>query len=170
MGSQNKYLKSRFSTFEVNIQLLVATDILNNAKEPQNTKIWTICTKNNKAKLSYNLQFRWKPAHARTRIYLTNKLFEILFHMFSYSVQNKIIIKQSFYFYHIQLVVKKSPRTSWISSFLTGNFQKSAMLHSSAPLHPGKSVIFSRGKVPIPFNLYFNIILQPGLHSALAAA
>ena len=49
----------------------------------------------------------------------------------------------------IQLVVKKSLRTSWTSSFLTGNSQKSAILHSSAPLHDEKSVIFPRGKVPL---------------------
>ena len=115
----------------------------------------TICTINNKAKLSYNIQFHRKPARARTRIYLTNKLFEIPFLMFSCSVQNKIIVKQSFSFYNIQLVEKKSLRTSWTSSFLTDNFEKSAMLHSSAPLHYGKSVIFPRGKVPHSIQFIF---------------
>ena len=48
------------------------------------------------------------------------------------------------------------------SSFLTGNFDKSAMMHSSVPLHNGKSVIFSRRNVPPsppppPSSLYFNL-------------
>ena len=47
------------------------------------------------------------------------------------------------------------------TSYLTGNFDKHTMIHSSAPLHHGKSEIFSHGKVPLPpSNLYFNI----GLH------
>ena len=54
------------------------------------------------------------------------------------------------------MLVKKSSRTSWTSSFLTGNFAKSAMLHSSAPLHHGKSIIFLRGKVPTPSNSTFH--------------
>ena len=45
-----------------------------------------IGTKNNKAKVSYNVQFYCKPAHARTQIYLTNELFEIPFiHVFLFS-------------------------------------------------------------------------------------
>ena len=60
--------------------------------------------------------------------------------MFSCSDQCKISIKQSFYFYNIQLVVKKFLRTSWTSSYLTGNSEKSAMFHSSFPLHHGKSL------------------------------
>ena len=77
MGSQKNYLKSHFSTFGVSIKLLVAMTY----QIMQKRKV--ICTKNNKAKLSYNLQFHRKQANARTRIYLTNKLFEILFLMFS---------------------------------------------------------------------------------------
>ena len=79
-----------------------------------------------------------------------------------FSVQNKIIIKQCFSFYNIQLVLMKSLRKSWTSSFLTDNFEKSAMLHNSTPLHHGKSVIFPLGKVPTPFNLYFNMCEQGG--------
>ena len=79
---------------------------------------------------------------------------------FSPCFLDQLSVKQSFSFYNIQLVVKKSLRTSWTSSFLTGNSEKSAILHSSATLHNGKSVILPRGKVP----------LHPGLDSALAAA
>ena len=122
MGSQNKYLKPHFSTFGVNIQLLAIMTYQTMQRNHKEQKM-TICTKNNDAKHSYNLQFHWKPAHGRTWIYLTNKLFEILFLIFCCSVQNKINIKQPF-FYNIQLVVKKSLRTSWTSSFLTGNFKK----------------------------------------------
>ena len=87
------------------------------------------------------------------------------------SFKSKSIIKRSFPFFNIQLVVKKSLITSWTSSFLSGNFEKSAMLHNSDPSsHHWKSVTFPRGKVPTPSNLYFNIILQPCLHSALAVA
>ena len=126
MGSHNYYFKSHFPTFGVNIQL-----------------------KQIKPNFHIIFNFIEKPSHARTRNSPTNKFSDIRFLMFSCSIQSKIFIKQSFSFFNIQLVVKKSLRTNWTSSFLTGNFEKSAMLHSSVPLHHGKSVIFPHGKVSL---------------------
>ena len=98
-------------------------DIPNNAKEkPQKKQKWSFAQKIIKQNFPNIFNFIENKG-----IYLTNKLVEILFLMFSRSIQSKISIKQSFSFYNVQLVVKKSLRTSWTSSFLTDNSGKSAM-------------------------------------------
>ena len=93
MGSQNNYFEVIFFHISGKYPVTCNNDIPNSAKSHKITRNGHLREKY-ESKTSENLQFRSKPTHARTDIYLTKELFKITFLMFSCSIQRKIIIKQ----------------------------------------------------------------------------
>ena len=118
-----------------------------------------ICTKiiNQNVPIS-STEFQWRTALARTPIYLTDKFLEILFLMFSCSIQSKIIIKpEPFSFLNIQLVLKRSLKRTRLALFGQATSRNQHDSQVLLQFIMGNPEYFYAGKVP----------LHDGLHSAL---